>query len=190
MSTTGKVLTVLIALVAATWVQLTASVTELNRNAAKQVAALKTQVDQLKADVARSTTSLRQLKDDTHQEQLAMQNELGVLEARQADAEKMKSEMIESATRVRLQLEGLEATVKAAQAQNERRLAERKAEEAVKKAALDNLQKLAAENDQLLEQLASLREHFRTSLRQGKDKVQRMLKPGNPPATRPASFTR
>src|SRR5690242_19451225 len=111
MSTTGKVLTVLVMLVAAVWVLLSAAVTELNRNGTKAVAELKKKVADLEVSVAKSARDIDVLLEQTHQEQLVTQNDMTTLQARISDLEKARTNWVETASRVKLQLADAESLV-------------------------------------------------------------------------------
>jgi chromosome segregation ATPase len=188
MSTAGKILAVLISLVAVVMVLLAASVTQLNRNGAQALEALKGQVERLAADVAKSRNDLRKFKDDTHFEQASLLDKLAVLEGRQAGAEEAKSEVLEAASRVQHQLAAVKATVDGAKVQSAQRLAERKAETAALADAVKGIESLSAQNDELIGRLTNLRDHFQQTLRQNKELTDRLLK-SRTRTTRPASLT-
>ncbi len=76
MSTAGKVLSVLVVLVAMVWVVLTATVAELNRNGTRAVAALKDQLAKLEVEVRVAGQQLEAIKSETHNEQVRMDNDL------------------------------------------------------------------------------------------------------------------
>src|SRR5262249_43997522 len=113
MSTAGKVLTGFVIVVALFWVLLAASVTQYNRNGTQALEALKKQVTQLQQDITKAKRDLQQLTDRAFQERMKAQKDLTVLQARQAEVEKARSQVLEVASRVNYQLEGVTATVKA-----------------------------------------------------------------------------
>lgn len=188
MSTAGKVLTVLCMLLAAVWVLLAASVTQLNRNGAKAVDTLQTKVAGLEKDVAKAKADLRDLADQIYLERTRMQDELAALQSRQTGVEKSKSVVLESLTRVKADLDTLTATVKQGNEEVKKRQAEKADETKLKADAVALVEKLKGENGQLLGQLSGLRDKFRTSLEANKEMVQRLLEKGQR-VVRPASST-
>ena len=192
MSTAGKVLSVFIALLAVVWVLLASTVAEYNRNGTKAVEDLQKQVTQLADQVAKTQTELRDHIDQTNQEQVATQSELTVLQANQAEDEKNRAQVLETATRVKFQLEGLTATVKAAQATSQQRLAEQESETKAKADAEKLVEQLKGENSQLLAQLTGLRDKFRATFQANKELVERLLRGGDRSTTtrtaRPVSY--
>jgi chromosome segregation ATPase len=188
MSTAGKVLTVLVTLMTLVWILLASAATQLNRNGAKALVDLKKQVTDLEADVVKSDHDLQKLKADTHHQQLATQNDLTVLAARQADVEKARSAVLEIATRVRIQLADVEATVKSALAHSEQRLADKNAEIKAKADAEASVEKLKGENGKMIARLNALRDKFKTTLQENKSLVERLKKAGA--TTKPASISR
>ena len=77
---------------------------------------------------SRPRGSSQALKDQISQTQVEMGLDLATIQARQAALEKVRSDTIEMATRVKLQLAGYEASVKTAQTARDQREAEKKAE--------------------------------------------------------------
>ena len=193
MSTAGKVLTVLVTLMTLVWILLASAATQLNRNGAKALVDLKKQVTDLEADVVKSDHDLQKLKADTHHQQFTTQNDLTVLAARQADVEKARSAVLEIATRVRIQLADVEATVKSALAHSEQRLADKNAEIKAKADAEADVEKLKKENGEMIARLNALRDKFKTTLQENKSLVERLKKTGattKPASVKPASISR
>lgn len=190
MSTVGKVLSVLIVLVAIVWVLLTATVAQLNRNGTKAVETLQAQVAKLEQDVVQSARALDGLKEQTHVVQVRTQNELTTLQARIADVEKARSAWLETSSRVKLQLADAEALVEKGNAESKQRQTEKEAETKALQDAVESVRKLASENDDLLARLDSLRDKFRSTLSENRGLVERLRKSNQRPTTRPASLTR
>ena len=71
---------------------------------------------------------LEALKDQIGQAQVEMGLDLATIRSQQAALEKVRSDTIEMATRVKLQLAGYEASIKTAQTTRDQREAEKKAE--------------------------------------------------------------
>jgi hypothetical protein len=163
MSTAGKVLSVLVMLVAAVWLLLSAAVTQLNRNGARAVLDLQKQVAQLETDFQKARADLRGLKDATTLEQAQTQSQLNLLLQKQADAEKVRSQVKEILTRVQLQVQDVEANVERSQTLSSERTAEREAETKAKAEAEAEVEKLKGENAELLEKLTGLREKFKAT---------------------------
>jgi hypothetical protein len=187
MSTAGKVLTILSSLVALVWILLTASVTELNNNGTKAIDGLKQQLTQIEGDVVKSRNELHKLKSDTHFQQLEMLDRLAVLQSRQADSEKSRSVVAETASRVHFELEQLLETVKGAEVQAASRVAERKAETKALDDSVKEVKALSARNDELIESLTGLRNRFLQTLQQNREMTQKLLRSG--PVTRRATLT-
>jgi len=166
---------------------LTATVTELNRNGTKAVEDLKKKVDKLEADINTAQRTLQALKDQTYNQQHAMEVQVTALHAARSDFEKVRAEALESVSRVKLQIEDVGATLKSAQAHSQQRLAEKKAETEAKAKAEADVEKLKGENAELLAKLTTLRDRFKTTLQENKKLVERLLKAKERP-TRKASF--
>jgi hypothetical protein len=189
MSTAGKILTVLTMLTAVVWVLLTASVTQLNRNGAKAVKVYKEKIAVAEKQKTDTQIEIRTTVDETKLTGTRSQNDLTTRQAKLSEVEKIRSQMIESVTRVKLQLDGLNATVARGQADVKERVAERGTEKQGKAGSLALVEKLKGENGQLLAQLQSLRAKFRSTHESNKAMVQRRIqRQGNGVPTRPASI--
>jgi chromosome segregation ATPase len=174
MSTAGKVLSALVLVMAVAWVLLAAAVTELNRNGAKAVEEQQAKYKELEEDIASAQRSLQQLKDAAHMEQFYTQSDLTKLEVRQADVEKARSHVIEMLTRVKLQIDSLDATVKAAEANKEQRQDDKMSEtEAIAKLESE-VETLKGQNSELLSRLTSLRDSFKSTLQSNKEMIGRL----------------
>ena len=178
MSTAGKVLSVVVALLAAVWVLLAAGVTQLNRNGTKAVEALKTQITQVEGQVVKARRDIATLTDQAYLLRLQNQNTLAALHAAQTEKEKARSQVLEIATRVKLQSDNVKATLEASKADNENRLAEREAETKAKAEAEALVEKLKAENGEKLATLTSLRDKFRAALQANKENVRKIRQAG------------
>ena len=190
MSTAGKVLSVLVTLMAVVWILLVATVAQLNRNGTKAVEDLQTQVAKLEADVARTDREVQQTKDQTHTLQRVTQNDLTVLQARQADTEKKRTLQLETTTRVRLQLTDAETMIKSAEVDRKHREEEKEAETKALAETRSSVEKLKGENAQLLARLTSLRGKFKATLKDNKSMVERLNRSGGERRTKPASLSR
>jgi chromosome segregation ATPase len=188
MSTAGKVLTVIVTLVAFVWLLLASGVGELNRNGGKAVASLQKKVADLDEQIAKARTDLSTLIDQASVQRSKTQIKLAELQAKQAEVEKARSQMIELATRVKYQLETVAAAVKQAQANSQQRQAELEAEKKAVADAKQSVEQLKAENKESRDTKAALEDKFRTTYAENKQLVERLKsKPG---AGRTASYTR
>lgn len=190
MSTAGKVLSVLVILVAIAWMFLTAAVSQLNHNGAEAVEQLKKQVEKLDNDVLTATRDLQKAKDDWTQDQIATQDTLTVLQARQSDLEKARSVVQEIKTRVDLQLADAETIAKASATNLEQRIAEKKNETENLARLKADVEQLKAERTELVNRLTELREKFKATLQENRTLTERVQKKAAVPVSRPVSFTR
>ena len=188
MSIAGKILTVLTTLLAVVWVLLAASVTQLNRNGAKAVEDYQEKIKVTQAENAKTLLKVRETIAETKLTGTRSQNDLTTRQAKLSEVEKIRSQMTESVTRVKLQLDGLTATITRGQADVAERKAEREAEKQGKADALAQVEKLRNENKQFLDQLQNLREKFRSTHESNKGTVQQHRKaPDSSVPARPAS---
>jgi hypothetical protein len=185
MSTTGKILTVLVTLVAVVWILLAATVAQLNRNGTEAVEKLTKSAAKLDADVKTAQHGLQELKDQTYKQQNVTENSLTVAHQRESDKQKALAEQIEATTRVGFQLADAEANLKAAEAHKELRIAEKKAETEEKAKAEAEVEQLKKEREERIAELTALREKFKSTLDENRSMVQRLQKSSNRP-TRPA----
>jgi len=174
MSTAGKVLVVLVLLVAPVWIVMVSTVAQLNMNAGASLAALKTQVATLENDVSTMTRDVVKLKDQIAHEQEAMSQQLAVTRAHQADLQKARSEWIEIASRDNYQVAAMQEAAKRAVATRDLRAAERVQETEAKKAAEDEVEKLQQEHAQLTEQLDKLRGEFKATVDENRKLMARL----------------
>jgi len=189
MSTAGKVLVVLVSLLTLVWIVLIATVAQLNKNGTKAVRDLETQVAKLEQDVAANQKSLESLKDQISREQTTTGQELAVIQSRQTELERARTELLETASRVKYQVAEIEAAVKTAQLDRDQRVAEKKAETEARDAARAEVAQLKIEHSRLSDQLTQLRNKFKATVEENRRLVDRLLRGGNPPARR-ASFAR
>jgi len=164
MSTPGKVLVVLVLLLAPVWVIMVSSVAQLNKNGGEQVANLKKQVETLENEVAATRKQIVDLKDKIELEQVTMAEHLAAIRAHKADLEKARSETREIASRVSFQVTSLQEQVKDAATRRDHRIAEKNAEREAVQAAEAEVKKLQQEHAQLTERLDKLRNEFKTTV--------------------------
>src|ERR1700730_8486843 len=81
MSTAGKVLSVIVTLMAIIWVVLSAGVAQLNRNWAQRLDEDKKAIEKLEGDVLANESAVVTTRDQASQEQSVAENELAVRES-------------------------------------------------------------------------------------------------------------
>jgi hypothetical protein len=164
MSTAGKVLVVLVMLVAAVWIVLASAVTEWNKSGTEQVAKLKEQVEGNERQLAEVTRKVALLKADIALEQRAMAEQLAVTRALQADLQKARSETIEIASRVKLQVASSQETARQAAATKDYRIKEKTQENEARLAAEGEVERLKQEHARLVDQLNQLQDKFKATV--------------------------
>jgi chromosome segregation ATPase len=174
MSTAGKVLVVLVLLVAPVWIVMVSTVAQLNKNAGAQLAGLEKNVATLESDVASMTKNIVSLKDQIALEQQAMNQQLVATRAHQADLQKARSEWIEIASREAYQVAAMQEAAKRAEATRDLRAAEKVQETAAKQAAEAEVEKLQQEHAQLTEQLDKLRGDFKATVDENRKLMARL----------------
>lgn len=189
MPTAGKVLVVLISLVAVVWIVLTAGVAQLNRNGTKAVEDLKTQVAKLQQEIKSTQEGLQKVKDDWNFDQYVTQRHLTELAAKQTDIEKLWTEQKEMLARVTIQLADAEATVKSADENKARRIADHQAETKALEQARAEVETLKSERKDRVDRLTELREKLRATLDENRSLVERLQKKSESPTT-PANSRR
>lgn len=184
MSTAGKVLVVLIALVAVVWIVLTAGVAQLNRNGAKAVEDLQGQVAKLQKELQDTEEGLQKTKDDWSFDQYVTQRRLTELAAKQTDIEKLWSESKESLARVKLQLADAEASSKLAQEDKARMVADHQAETKALKQARADVETLKSERKDRVDRLTELRQKLKATLDENRSLVEKIQKKSGSPTSR------
>jgi ribosomal protein L29 len=178
MSTAGKVLTVLSALLLVVWAIMISAVAQINENGAKAVAARTKSVEDLQTSLAKSESNAAELRVKTNAEQIQQENELREVRSKQIMVERQLETAKESLTRVQFQLENYTKTAATSKADLEARQQEKTD---LEKALADNqalVKRLQGENDELLAQLEKLRNDFQENLKKNTEAVQKELKGG------------
>jgi peptidoglycan hydrolase CwlO-like protein len=160
MSTAGKVLIVLVMLVTLVWVVLAAGVSRLNTNANTQLYQLTQKVEELQGKVKDAQSEVASLVTQTTQTQEKVDREFGLLRAKQADLERARSQISDTLSSVKYELELVQATVKGAQTDLEHRNIEQQEETARLGANRTQVAALMADCSQLRDRLSSLRKDF------------------------------
>jgi chromosome segregation ATPase len=189
MSTPGKVLVVLVAVMSLLWVVSASQVTLMGNRARLELKDLREKIAKNEADLAEHRRNLTAIKDQLGHEQIALAETTAVLRSRLADVEEARSETLESFSRVRLQVARLEHIVDLANSRRNLRTEEETQMRKAKANAESELAKLQGETSELLDQYTKLRDAFTTTLQSNKQMVERLLKEGNR-TTRRASLPR
>jgi chromosome segregation ATPase len=162
MSTAGKVLIVLVMLMILVWVVLSAGVSRYNTNANTKVFELAKQVEDLQELVKKTQDDVASTLTQTSQEQEKIDRERALLGAKKSDLERARSQISDTLSSVKYELEIVEATAKTAQTDLDNRTAEHQEETKVlEKERADN-QELMASCSKQRDQLASLRKDFKS----------------------------
>jgi hypothetical protein len=164
MSTAGKVLTVLVALVAVVWVVLTSAVAQLNRNGTKALEDLQANVIKVEAELKTVAYELQRLKDELSHDQYVTEKALTVLATKQTNVERAWSESKETLERVKLQLEDATATVASANEDKAQRIADKEAETKALAQARADVEALKVSRTEQVARLTELREKFKSTL--------------------------
>jgi chromosome segregation ATPase len=161
MSTAGKVLIVLLMLLTIVWVVLSAGVSRINTNANTKVDALVKEIEKLQGEVKETEDEIASVLVQTSQAQEKTDRERTILRSKQTDVERARSQISDTLSAIKYELEIVEGTAKSAQTDLENRTAEHQEES-------KNLEKNQAENQELMalcgklrDQLASLRNDFK-----------------------------
>jgi chromosome segregation ATPase len=163
MSTAGKVLSVIVLLSIIAWTVLAAGVAQLNYNAITDLEKTIAQVAKLKDEVAQNRDQFVALRDQTILAQEKMDRDLAVLHAKQADVYKARSQVLDTLSGLKYQLEVVESTIKSAIATFENRSTEARDEEKALADARAGVKSLDQENTQLMARLQTLRDQFKTT---------------------------
>jgi chromosome segregation ATPase len=160
MSTAGKVLSVLVALMTLVWIVLSAGVSQLNTNANARLHDLALKLEKLQDDVKKAQDDTASFLSQTSQAQEAVDREYEVLRAQQADLQRASSQISDSLAGVKYELEIVQETGKSAQSALENRNAEH--QEETKELGQDRalVQELMAQCGKLRDRLTSLRKDF------------------------------
>ena len=192
MSTAGKVLSVLTVLLALVWVVLTSAIADFNKAGTRAVD--KAQKDLIAARKSFTTlvVDVQTAKDATDKQQVQTQDVLTTLQGRQSDKEKERSQSLQLVSRFKLQAEGAEAGLKAAQNLDDERLQEKEAETKAREDAKALVAKLMGENDEYLNRLSDLRDQLAKTLQANKAMADRLNKARDsvpvPTTSRPAAL--
>jgi uncharacterized phage infection (PIP) family protein YhgE len=163
MSTAGKVLVVLVTLTTLVWMILASGVGQLNRNGNNRLHELNVQLAKAQDDLKQTQNDIVAFRDETSSIQEKVDRDIILLEARLADVQKVRSQIIDGLERLKYQLATVTEAIKGAQTALEHRNTERQAEEKALADTKAEVQSLMAESSQLANRLSDLRQTFRTT---------------------------
>ncbi|HEX8199599.1 MAG TPA: hypothetical protein VF590_03870 [Isosphaeraceae bacterium] len=186
MSTAGKVLVVLVALVMVGWIILFSMVGQLNRNWGERIEALQKEQAKRGPELEKEVARLERVLDEIDAVQVDRIQKTRVLRTAVEDREGLLATTREALSAARIDLERAQAAVKTAQATLERRVAEKAETEKELAAQRAELEGLRAQNADLMARLARLRGDFKRALDENKQLLRRVAEAG--PRVRPASF--
>lgn len=190
MSTAGKVLVVLVALLVPVWILLVSSVSQLNTNWAEALDKQRKDFIKLTEEVAKNEQEIRTLKDRIYLEQHSLGEHQAALQSELADVERAKAETIEIQSAIEIQLKQLAVAIQSAEVARDRRTAEKQAETEGKAKAEQEVAELSAQNSQLMDELTALRNDFKSILESNKAMVDRVNKARAQVVPRRAVFVR
>jgi len=176
MSTAGKVLVVLIMLASLIWMILTAGVTQLNRNGNQALIELTKKVAKLEDDVKTAQDDIVGVKNQTTVLQEEMDRELGVIQSRQNDVQRVSSNVREILSRVQYELATVQETVQNAEKDRKQREEEKAADLTSLAAARAEVESLKATARELTERLTNLRNQFTSTRNANVDLLDKALK--------------
>lgn len=193
MSTLGKVLTVLTALMILVWVVMFAAVADLNRNYGEKVVKLNGDLERLEKQLASTQAEVAGLIPQITLQQVERDKQITVLRGSLSALEKLETESREAQVRVQLQIAKVQAEAAAAQAANELREKEKAEAQKDLADARTNVHTLMAANAKLLDSLTGLRNQFLATTaenRKLRDRLAKGTSAGTTPRVRAASLIR
>ena len=189
MSTPGKVLVVLAALMLGVWIVLISAVTQLNVNAGQQLDKLKVDVAKVEEDVAKVKQNSDDLLVKINEEQVGKERDMRLVRIRLSTMERQVSTTQESLSRIQIEVDNYTkaaATAKTGLTQRNAEKAKYEKDKADEEAVVKRFQ---GQNAELTDELLKLRAKFSEKLKENQAEVQKQLKTGKP-TTRAASFIR
>jgi chromosome segregation ATPase len=163
MSTAGKVLAVLVMLMSLVWMILSAGVSQLNTNGNQKLHDLTEQVEKLQDDMTKAQDDIVALKSSAASEQEKRDYEVIVLQARQSDHEKDRSQIRESLSRWQYELATVQETIERAKSALQHRVDEHQVSEQVLAKSKSDVKELMDRSGELMTQLLALRKEFQST---------------------------
>lgn len=186
MSTAGKVLVVLVALVMVVWIILFSMIGQLNSTWGAKVEALKQEQEKLQPKVEQEETRLAQVLNDIKAVQDDKIQKTRVLQTEVEDREGLLARTREALSAAQIRLAKVNAAVETAKANRDLRIMEKAGTEKSLAAQRSAVEQIQAENTDLLAKLSRLRDEFKRTLDENKQLLRRVAQAG--PQVRPASF--
>jgi chromosome segregation ATPase len=163
MSTAGKVLSVLVMLMSLVWMILSAGVSQLNTNGNQKLHDLGEQVAKLQDDMTQAQDDIVAIKNSASSEQEKRDHEVTVLQARQSDLEKDRSQIRESLARWQYELATVQETIERAKSALQHRIEEHQTGEQVLAKSKSDVKELTDRTGELMNQLVALRQEFQST---------------------------
>jgi chromosome segregation ATPase len=163
MSTAGKVLVVLVTLTTLVWMILASGVSQLNHNGNNLLHELNVQLEKAQVDLKQTRADIQSFRDETSNIQSTVDRDITMLNARLADVQNVRSQIVDGLERLKYQLGTVDEAIKGAETALQHRKAERQAEEKALADAKAEVQSLMAESSQLTSRLNNLRQTFQTT---------------------------
>lgn len=163
MSTAGKVLVVMVTLSTLVWMILASGVSQLNTNGNIALHKLNEDLEKAQVDLKQTREDIRSFRDATSNIQSTVDRDITMLNARLADVQNVRSQIVDGLERLKYQLGTVDEAIKGAQTALQHRNAERQAEEKALADARAEVRSLMAESSELTTRLKNLRQTFETT---------------------------
>lgn len=160
MSTAGKVLVILIMLVAIGSLILAGGVAQLNHNANQRLEQLSAELEKTQAAIASTRQDIVKYRDETSETQEKIDREVAALQSQLTDLERTRSQVSDTLSRLQYDLGTVNGTIAAARDSLQARVAEFDADTKAIEDLRRNVQSLRTQNGQLMARLQSLRDQF------------------------------
>ena len=188
MSTAGKVLTVLSALLMLVWIVLISGVAQLNTDAGKRVAELQKKGEELRDQTTKAQADALDTRELVVREQEAKDRELSLARGELTVVERQLTTTRERLTRLQFQLETYAKALATAREDLDLRNKEKADLESAKANGTAAVDKLRSENAERLDQLVKLRDEFQQTRQRNVGTVDSLR--GGRPQARPVSLSR
>ena len=193
MSTAGRVLIVLNALMLLIWLVLAAGVTQLNIEGGRKVEQLTKDFQTAQDELAKVERDVIDFREKATLEQVSKEHDLKVLRTSQSNSERGLSKTLETLTRLQVQVEEYTKVMKRSDETKTQRQDEKTKLEELRAQEEALVKTLQEGNSKLLADLQGLRDKFKQltdANRSGVDKALNKSGATTRPAARPASFIR
>ncbi len=188
MSTAGKVLTVLTALLMIVWIVLISGVAQLNADAGKKVVELQKKAEDLRAQTTKAQQDALDTRDAVVREQEAKDRELRNARIELSTVERQLTSTRERLSRLQFQLETYAKALATSRENLDLRNKEKADLETSKANGTALVDKLRGENAERLDRLAKLRDEFQQTRQRNVGSVDSLR--GGRPQAQPVSLSR